>query len=104
MYRFCCQNWSFASSKCPLAVGYYPAFHHRPRPAQGLRENRRVGAGLAVCLCKPMTVKVNGIGCQGSKNPWFSCSLENQGYYVAQSVIDARVYEVPNVGRKFFVR
>jgi hypothetical protein len=36
------------SYEWPLAVGYYPAFHHRPRPAQGLRENRHLGVGFTV--------------------------------------------------------
>lgn len=43
------------------------AFHHSPRPAQGLRENRPVGVGFVVHRCKPMATIVNGIGCQAAK-------------------------------------
>ena len=41
-----------------------PTFHHRPRFAQGIRPDRRLGLGFVVRQCKPMSMKVNRIDCQ----------------------------------------
>ena len=74
-----------------------PAFHHSPRPAQGIRENRPLGVGFVVRRWKQMATKVNEIGCHiaqgdtpmrvvsyttsksfliGSQYPVFACELQ----------------------------